>query len=223
MFESSRLPSKGGKDAAMNMRMAIGAAVPYAAVLAGLWWLRSAWVSILLYHAGILLLMAARRRWAAWRSLLRGVNGPALGAGVIVCALAGPAVCLLWPWLHLPDVALREWLPRYGLGGWSWIGFVIYFSILHPVLEEAHWRSLSPSGLAFSWLDLAFAGYHVLVLALLLKGPWLFLAFAVLAGASWAWRAAAARFGGWAVPLWTHATADASVILAAWQLGNPEG
>lgn len=194
---------------------AIAAAIPYAAVVIGLWWLRSAWASILLYHAGILLFLVWTRNWAAWRRLLSGSNTPALATGVIGCALAGPVAILLWPWIHAPDAVLRDWLIRHGLEGWRRYGMLAYFSIVHPVLEEGHWRSLSPAGGRWSWVDPSFAGYHVLVLALLLKGPWLLLVFAVLAGASWTWRAAAARFGGWAVPLWTHAAADASVMAAA--------
>lgn len=194
---------------------AVGAAVPYLAVGIGLYLLHSAWASILLYHAGILACLAAGRRLSSWRGLLAGLNGPGLAVAGTVCALAGPAAYLLWPWIHVPEYPLRDWLARYGLEGWSWITLLVYFSTVHPVLEEMHWRTLSSAAARPSWMDAAFAGYHVLVLLLLLKGAWLLLVWAVLAAASWCWCRMAARFGGWAVPLLTHALADASVILAA--------
>jgi membrane protease YdiL (CAAX protease family) len=88
-------------------------------------------------------------------------------------------------------------------------------SSIHPLLEEVHWRGISPE--PFQWLcwqDLLFAGYHLFVLAFLVKTPWLGLVFAVLVCGSVFWRWSVQRFGGYGVAILTHAVADASVLVA---------
>ena len=90
---------------------------------------------------------------------------------------------------------------------------MIYFSTVQPFLEELYWRGYLESGRKyFSWTDLAFAGYHILVLAWFIKLPWLVIAFIVLAGAAYVWRYMAARLEGLIVPLLSHIIADVSII-----------
>jgi hypothetical protein len=94
-----------------------------------------------------------------------------------------------------------------------------YFSLVHPVFEEVHWRGLSPEKVnGICWQDLCYAGYHVLVLFQVIYWPWLFFVFAVLAGSSFFWRWAAERFGCYGLPILTHAAADAGVIVGVWFL-----
>ena len=64
----------------------------------------------------------------------------------------------------------------------------------------------------FSWTDLAFAGYHILVLAWFIKVPWLVIAFIVLTVAAYIWRYIASKLEGLAVPLLSHIVADVSII-----------
>jgi hypothetical protein len=195
---------------------AIGAALPYAAVLGGLYLLRSAWLSILLYHAGLLIWHFAAGRPLSPRELLDGDRGRILALTVASAALAGPALFLLWPLLPRGGVDLTVWLAARGLAGSSWLLFIPYFSLVHPFLEELHWRAIgrrveSP----FHWSDAAFAGYHILVLATLIEPAWLLCLFALLAAVAALWRRLALRGGGFLPPLLAHVAADAGVILCA--------
>lgn len=144
-----------------------------------------------------------------------GYKTPLLIPGIVVCAMAAPVVYFMWPWFAASDGILPEWMARYSLTGWMWLLLIPYFSIIHPVLEEIHWRGITPKeGAGLSRYDFLFAGYHILVLFQLIHWPWLFLVFGVLAGSSCFWRWAADRFGGYALPILTHAVADGAVIIA---------
>jgi len=194
----------------------LAASVPYVAVLLGMYVFNSAWLAILLYHAGIIGFLVWRKPPNLWKKLWGGYKTPLLVPGVLICAMACPVVYFMWPLLSVSDSALPEWLAHYGLTGISWLLMIPYFSIVHPMMEEVYWRGLAPDPVkGLTWLDFAFAGYHVVVLCQLIKAPWLLFIFAVLMGSSVFWRWATDRFGGFGLPLLTHAAADAGVVMGA--------
>jgi len=192
------------------------AGIPYAAVAVGLYAVQSAWAAILLYHAGVVVVLTSR----GWRRPMsiasRGWHFGAAAAAVPVAALAGAALYVLWPIIDATPHGLGARLSEFGLGGFSWVGFAVYYSTIHPVLEEFFWRGSPRSGgVRPDWRDAAFAGYHVPVLVFFVGPVWVALSFIVLAAASWLWRVAARRFDGLGVPLVSHAVADASIVVAA--------
>ena len=192
----------------------IAAFVPYVAVGIGMYGFHSAWLAILLYHAGILAFLAVRRPEGLGRRLLAGMKSPLVIPGMLICAMAAPLIYFMWPWFAASESILPEWMLRYGLTGWAWWLLIPYFSIIHPVLEEIHWRGVSPSGaMRLCWQDLLFAGYHLLVLFQLMHTPWLLLVLVVLTGSSFFWRWADVRFGGYGLAILTHGVADAAVLL----------
>ena len=195
----------------------LAALVPYIAVLLGMKLLHNAWVTILLYHAGILLFLGLRRPSNLWKRVKGGLKTPLLFPSIGICAMAAPVVYFMWPWFAASETNLPEWLAVYGLTGAAWLLLIPYFSIVHPVLEEIHWRGIAPEIVrGFCWQDFLFAGYHVLVLHELIFWPWLIMIFVILAGSSFFWRWAADRFGGYGLPVLTHAAADTGVIVAAY-------
>ena len=189
------------------------ALVPYVAVLLGMKVLGSAWSAILLYHAGILYFNRRRGGCGIWKTMWRGYT-PILIPAVLTCALAAPVVYFMWPWFGAPGLAMGDWLSGYGLDGIWWALLIPYFSIVHPVMEEVHWRGISPEAFKpLCWQDLAFAGYHVLVLYDLVSRPWLLLVFGVLTASSLFWRWAAVRYKGYLLPVLSHAAADTGVMV----------
>ncbi len=192
----------------------LAALIPYVAVLIGMHGFHSAWLAIILYHLGIVATLV-RRSAGSFHRVFSGYRLAVLLPGVLVCALAAPVVYFIWPWLEASDGILRPWLERFGLVGWKWWLLVPYFSMVHPVLEELHWRGIAPRPFRrFCWQDLLFAGYHVQVLFQLVRWPWLVVVFAVLAASSVFWRWSAARFDGYGVAIATHAVADAAIMVA---------
>ncbi len=192
----------------------LAAFVPYVAVLVGMYVFNSAWLAILLYHLGVVAFLFCRKPKNLWQRMWAGTKSPWLIPGLLVCAMAAPAVYFMWPWFAVSEFILPEWLARYGLTGWAWLLLIPYFSLVHPVLEEIHWRGISPErATGICWQDLLFAGYHMLVLFQLIRWPWLFLIFGILAGSSVFWRWVAGRFGGYGLPILTHTVADVAVVV----------
>jgi membrane protease YdiL (CAAX protease family) len=188
-------------------------ALPYAAVLLGLYVLRSAWAAILLYHAGMVILLRFGRQEGLLGSVRQGWSAPAAAVVGIVCAACGLLLALLWGTISREHMNLGETLTGFHLSGLSWWVFAAYYVTVHPVLEEIYWRGYLPgahrSPVA---VDVAFAGYHVMVLCLFIKLPWVLVSFGVLWFAAWSWRQLAARYSGLGVAIASHAAADLSIV-----------
>jgi hypothetical protein len=190
------------------------AAVPYAAVLIGLFVLHNAWVAIGLYHAGMIAFLIRARAGPTRR--FGKANGWLLAGFVVIGGSGGVLLWVLWPIISVEGARLGSWIAGLGLEGRSWIVFGFYFSTIHSVIEELYWRGyLARTGGRQTFFDVSFAGYHALVLSTLLTLPWLVVTVVVLTTAAAAWRSVAARWGGLTIPVWSHIAADVSVILAA--------
>ena len=178
---------------------------PWLSVLLFWFWLRHAWAAMLGYHAQILywrrreLLVAFRRRPA--RSHLAAL--PLLGSGLLL-------VWLLPGWAQMP---LGDWMAAHQLSPQGFLWMIPWFGLLHPRLEQLHWRPLCA---ATPWAHAAFAGYHALVLASLLP-PWLLtLCTLGLALVSRIWQQFPEEFA-----VRTHQAADTGIALGAlWLLQN---
>lgn len=193
------------------------AVLPYAAVLVGLYGLRSAWGSMLAYHMGALLLLS---RSADWSALARGWR-PRVGLPLVaLCALVGPALYIGFP-LVSPETDLSAELARVGIAEAGLLPFAIYYCLVNPWLEEVVWRGrVANSRRRPSALDLAFAGYHFFVLLKFVSPLWALLAVVVLALVAGIWRRTAADTGGLAVPALAHAVANVSLMWGTYLLAN---
>ena len=187
----SRVENRSDRsDRSVRSPLFAAPAIPYAAVLVGLYALESAWAAVLIYHAGIA---------AIWLAV-------------------GPSIWIAWPCVAL-EPGMAAVLARFGLDGWSLVAFAVYSALANPALEELYWRGvLLDETRRPAPADALFAGYHVLVLALVVEWPFAVAAALVLAAAAWLWRVTAVRWGGLAVPCLSHLAADLAVIGAAWAL-----
>lgn len=210
---------------------------PIIAILIGMGLLRSAWAAILLYHAGIAAGLAMKPR--AFGAVTRGWNwwlgvvSVPIGAATFfsVYLLLKPLLSfhstLFLPqtidiWRSRGSFPVLAALHEFGLGSLASLGlFAIYFSTIHPILEELCWREfVVPDSQIPHLRDFEFAAYHVVVLQLLFPGCWLLTAISVstLITASWMWRFLRHRLEGLAIPVFSHAAADCGIILAALML-----
>ena len=218
------------------MKRLLPAAIPYAAVLIGMYALRNIWLTMGLYHLGILAFMLLRPNGPGRAALLRGWRtglGLVLGA---VCVLSGVTIYFAFPLAAATGAApadasassavsgLAGSLADFGVrGAGFWLLFGWYVAIT-PWIEELFWRGRLSAGRlgtgrrGLDASDILFAGYHVLVLLKFLQWPWTVLAFVSLAAVAWAWRWAMRATGGLAIPVVTHAVADISTMIAVYLL-----
>ena len=197
-----------------TMRLSyLAIALPYAAVLLGLFVLRNAWATILLYHVGMVILLRLGGPEGLLRAVRQGWSAPAAVVIGIVFATSGLLLLLLWDTISREQVDLTETLTSLHLSGFYWWVFMAYYVTVHPALEEIFWRGyLSRAHRYPVALDVAFAGYHVLVLCIFIKLPWVLVSFGILLFASWSWRKMVTRYSGLGIAIASHAAADLSVI-----------
>ena len=182
----------------MSKKTFIQILAPWLSVL--IFWLgfNNAWAAILGYHAQILF-WHRRNAFPAW------LRKPRPGwTWTLPLLLTAPVLVAFLPWFLKMDIG--EWMSAHRL---SFIGFVLmvpYFGIVHPVLEQAHWRPLRART---AWAHPAFAGYHLLVLHSLLTPLGLGLAFVVLWGASMFWQRIPRG-----TAIFSHQLADTGVAVA---------
>ena len=181
------------------------------AVLLGMWCFQAAWLAVLIYHLLVLLVTGKPARPSLdWQSI-----SPIGWGAVAVAAAAGPAILILWPWMASTGMELNDRLEFFQMDGWVLWFFIPYFSLVHPVLEERLWRSLDPDPWQlFSLKDLAFAGYHGLVVCWFVQPIWVVLSVGSLTVASMFWRWVTWKSGSRTTALVSHAAADAAIIIA---------
>lgn len=204
----------------MNMQSKLKFLFPiyiYIAIYVGLYIFKSAWTAILAYHIGIVLVLLFQRPTNLWTKIKSGWDFKEGMILTLACSLAGGVLLLFLPAMQPDNSSLSSSLSALGLTEDTWILFVVYFSIIHPILEEIIWRGYicdNSKSKYPSLLDFTFAGYHILVLVWFVTIPWIAISFAVLAMASWIWQTTSTRNNGLLIPIVSHIAADLSVILA---------
>ncbi|MCB0181147.1 MAG: CPBP family intramembrane metalloprotease [Anaerolineae bacterium] len=195
--------------------------IPYVAVLMGLFIFQSAWVSIALYHLGMIIVLWFTRSWYLGQPIKTWHDVIVLIFMIFISFTAGVFIYWLWPLLKLAELLLTTELSDLGLSGLPWLIFIVYYFTVNPILEELFWRGYLGSPSHFVVLnDIWFAGYHVLVLLSFIQAGWIVFSFLILVGTAWLWRQLARRHRGLIIPIASHAAADASIIGAVYLLAR---
>jgi len=190
-------------------------------MLLGLHLWHSAWLSFLLYHGAILVVLARKNPHQHARRLVQGWDNR-IGGGAIVFGLAGGVLLkVLAPRAGIDGAMIRPILGTLGLHGIGWPLFLAYHTVANPWFEEVFWRGrLADDSRRPVLNDFLFAGYHVLVLMLFLDWPWIVLAFGILSVAGWLWRQMRRENGGLLTPVISHLAADGSIMVVVYLLAR---
>ena len=201
---------------AIQSPVLLAALTPYVSSALGIHVIHSAWAALLLYHAAIAAVVFRRGLKPACVEACRGWS-TSWGLGLALACLGnGAALLLLWRFVARDPGALSEQLARLGLAQGSWWMFGAWYVLVHPILEELFWRCTLTSGRSGpAFPELAFAGYHSIVLIAFMPWYWVVPVVLLLAGVGWVWRALVMRLGGPAVPIVSHACAGLGTIAAA--------
>ena len=191
-------------------------AIPYLAVLIGLYGLRNAWVAVLGYHLGMVVILALEKKWLRVHALGEGSVRWQLAVALLSGVGVGIAFYLCWPLFGVSgEIGAR--LAQVCVTPAAWPAFILYFVLVNPVLEELFWRGhLASTSRRIIWQDVLFAGYHLLVMAYFVRWPWLLVALLALTATAWLWRQLAHRNNGLLVPFVAHAAADAGIMAAVY-------
>lgn len=201
---------------AIQSPVLLAALTPYVSSALGIHVIHSAWAALLLYHAAIAAVVFRRGLKPACVEACRGWS-TSWGLGLApLCLGNGGALLLLWRFVARDPGALSGQLARLGLAQGSWWIFCAWYVLVHPILEELFWRCTLTSGRSGpAFPELAFAGYHGIVLIAFMPWYWAVPVVLLLAGMGWVWRRLVMRLGGPAIPIVSHACASLGTIVAA--------
>lgn len=193
--------------------------LPYLTVLFGIMSLRNAWGALIGFHLSLLPALIKYGRNITPR-FLAPVSMKIILPAALTGLAAGLGLWFLWPY-SVGQAGFAVRLSALGLSGKVWPPFIIYFTLVNPILEELYWRmiltSASPYPVA---VDFLFAGYHLLILNLFVSVGWLVLAFVVLGAASWFWRQISRYTNSLLPAVLSHMLADFSILLVIYRLVN---
>ncbi len=196
----------------------LSAIPPYLFVYAGLFLFKSAWVAMLGFHLAILLTISVLRPRIPLNILFKTNHPQWIFPAVLLCSSGGVLIYCLYPLLGDPNV-LASQLAELGLEKASWFGFIAYFSLINPCVEEYFWRASFGSETKGLYAgDLFYAGYHGLVLAGRTPAWLIFLALTCLVFVGWLWRQVRREDEGLLIPVMSHLAADLSVMIGVYLL-----
>ena len=187
--------------------------LPYLAVWAGSFLLKSAWLSLIGFHCAILLTLAITRPEIPVRILVQGGSLKWLLANLLLCGISGIGLYFLWDRFGMAG-DLPAQLRAVGLTPSSWPWFIAYFTLVNPFIEEYFWRAYLGSGTQGFYIgDLIFAGYHGLIMAGKVHVPAIIFALTCLTFIGWFWRQTRRAESGLLAPVVGHMAADLSILV----------
>ena len=197
----------------------IVALLAYFAVGMGMFQLHNAWGALLGFHIVIVVSLLWVRPNIPIAILFKSTNIKWILLSVLLCGSSGLGLHFLWAYFG-SATDLPAQIESLGLTPATWPGFIAYFALVNPLLEEYFWRGyLGDPTNGFYIYDLIYAGYHALVL--IGKVPMHSIIFALtgLTFAGWLWRQVAREDRGLFAPVLSHMAADFTILVAIlWRL-----
>lgn len=187
--------------------------LPYLAVWAGLFFFKSAWLTLIGFHIAILIALVLARPNLPVSLLFKSKYPKWILFSVLFCSTSGIGLFLLWDMFGVaPDLPAQ--LRSLGLNSATWFAFIAYFSLVNPFVEEYFWRGFLGSYTAKPFIgDFIFAGYHTLILWGRVQPPSILFAATVLVSAGWLWRQISRLDEGLLAAVLGHAVADFSILI----------
>ena len=194
----------------------IAPSLAYLAVGVGLFVFHSAWGALLGFHAAIIISLWVARPRIPFAMLVKSTDIKWVLLSVLLCGSSGVALYFLWDLFGFAG-DLPAQVEALGLTPATWIPFIAYFALVNPFVEEYFWRGyLGNETKSLHVSDLAYSGFHGLVLLGKVPTGSIIFALSVLALAGWFWRQVAREEHGLLAPVLGHMAADLTILLAVY-------
>ena len=192
---------------------AIAPLLVYLAVGIGMFQLHSAWGALLGFHLAIIFSLWWVRPNIPIAILFKSTNIKWILLSVLLCGSSGLGLYFLWAYFG-SATDLSAQIASLGLTPTTWPGFIAYFALVNPLLEEYFWRGyLGDLTSEFYIYDLIYAGFHALVLMGKVPGYLIVFALMGLTFTGWFWRQIAREDRGLLAPVLGHMAADFTILV----------
>lgn len=192
--------------------------LPYLAVWAGFFLFSNAWLTLIGFHLAILLTLAWLRPTLRVDTLFKTTKPKYVFLSMFVGFAGGIGLYLLWDLFSVSN-DLPEQLARLDLNSSTWMGFIAYFSLVNPFIEEYFWRgALGDSARQLYIGDVVYAGYHVMVVWNKVPAYSILITLMALVFAGWFWRQLYRRDGGLLAPVLGHMVADFAILMTVYTM-----
>lgn len=192
----------------------------YATVAIGLFWLHSAWITLLGFHTAIIGSLLYAKPNIPLSFLYKTNDKKWIALSILLSGCSGIALFFLWPWFGIAH-NLPAQLESIGLTSSMWPPFIAYFTLANPMIEEYFWRGYFGSTIQGIYIyDAVYAGYHALILIGKVHFASILFAFAMLTLAAWFWRQVTYKDGGLLAAVLGHMGADLSILLVIFWMCN---
>jgi hypothetical protein len=194
----------------------------YATVAIGIFWLQSAWMTLLGFHVAIISSLFIAKPNIPFSSLLKTHDKKWIALSILLSGCSGIGLFFLWPWFGIAE-DLPAQLESMGLTASTWPPFIAYFTLVNPMIEEYFWRGYFGSTIQGVYIyDAIYAGYHALILIGKVHFASILFAFVMLGLAAWFWRQVTYKDGGLLAAVLGHMGADLSILLVVfWMCSRP--
>lgn len=188
----------------------------YLGVALGLFVFRTAWSALLSFHIAILISLFLAKVDIPLKFLFTSKDSRWLLLSVLVCGSTGITLYFFWDKFGVAaDLAAR--VKEIGLNTSSWIPFIVYFTLVNPLLEEYFWRAFLGSTTAnFHSSDFLYAGFHGLILLDKVQPAMIIYSLALLILAGYFWRQMMRADQGLLAVVLGHMAADLSILMAVY-------
>ena len=194
--------------------------LPYLAVWAGFFLFSNAWLTLIGFHLAILLTLAWLRPTLRVDTLFKTTKPKYVFLSMFVGFAGGIGLYLLWDLFSVSN-DLPEQLARLDLNSSTRMGFIAYFSLVNPFIEEYFWRgALGDSARQLYIGDVVYAGYHVMVVWNKVPAYSILITLMALVFAGWFWRQLYRRDGGLLAPVLGHMVADFAILMTGYTMAG---
>lgn len=171
-------------------------------------------MAIFIYHIGLIIAILVYRREINFKELLLIKDKKLFLLAIIISFLSGVMLFFLWNTFKISIFDLPEKLVELSLSTGHQILFLLYFSLVHPILEEIYWRFiLEFKDRLISLGEVLFSAYHFLVLIIFIRIEFAILCVITLILAARIWRYFRQVLKENLTIFVSHAVADFSIFL----------
>lgn len=196
----------------------IAPALAYLAVGLGVFVFHSAWSALLGFHIAIAGSLVMIKPDIPIPLLFKSTSIKWILLSLLLTGSSGILLYILWDRFQVAG-DLPAQLERLGLTSSTWPAFIAYFAAVNPFVEEYFWRGyLGDPTKGLHGSDLAYAGFHGMILIGRVHIASIVFALVILTLAGWIWRQIAREDRGLLAPVLGHMAADFTILLCVYRM-----